>query len=293
MAIRLKDPAPGPTTAPEVAAAGGLVDETSDAPVGSTGVADLPLLWKHAAHADNAKNYRKNSQGVDDNLGGGVGKRIPAEIRKSSEAKAQFFLWSVQERNAYGDHLAAVGLIAPEDAHDYATIQKQWFAIIDQAAAAYDTGRRLDPYQMTDPTAGVGNGGGKPQPAKEVPFTGTKVIPSDSTVLTDPDTARGLINVALQNALGRNATDSEYSTFTSTLNAAESQRPQHTVTTSQYKDGEITSQSATTSGGIDSEGKQQILTDEAMKKPDYGAYQAASTYMNALSAAIQSPVHVA
>jgi hypothetical protein len=208
----------------------------------------------------------------------------------ASSTKAMFYQWTDAERNKWGDHLVAVGLIAPEDSRNWDVLRKMWEGVVDETANATTAGQKIDPWAMTDKIAGVGNGGGKQQEAAK--FTGAKTQTSTSTVLTDPATAKALIDNTLRDALGRRATDAELASFTATLNNAEKSHPTSTTTTANIVNDETKSQTSSTTGGLDSAGKSQVLLDEAMKKPDYGAYQASAYYMNALTSAIQSPVHV-
>jgi hypothetical protein len=276
------EPSPSPSAAPVTVDDANALPNAS--PYGNTTKLDLPVYWgKPIGSRQNP--FKARSTSVFDH---------PPEgdfIELTSTSKAKFYRWTDAERNAWGDHLAAVGLIAPEDTRNWDVLRKYWEAIVDETANSTAAGGKLDPFQMTDKIAGVGNGGGNPQ-AGEAKFTGRKTQTSSSAVLTDSMSAKALVNDALSAALGRAATDQEVSAFTATLNSAERSNPVNTTTTQNIVDDELKSQSSISTGGLDAAGKAQILKDEAMKKPDYGAYQASTYFFNALTSAIQSPVHV-
>lgn len=210
----------------------------------------------------------------------------------TSAAQNLFYSWSPEQRNAWGDYLASIGLIPKEKAHDFYTQRDEWGAAVDESAKFFkgQSGARLDPWAAAKIMAGDAPGG-----QAKADGGGPKTVTQKSTSidLTDPETAKGLINDTLTRALGRAATPEELSTFRGILRAGENANPTHNTTVTTYNaDGTEANSSSTSSGGLSGPGKQQLLLDQAMLKPEYGAYQAAGTYMNALIQAIQSPVHI-
>jgi hypothetical protein len=71
-------------------------------------------------------------------------------------------------------------------------------------------------------------------------------VKSTTVDLTDPLTAQGILNTALENRLGRKATPAEVAQFTASLQAAENSNP-----TVETQAGSTTSQSDVKSGGVD------------------------------------------
>ena len=185
-----------------------------------------------------------------------------------------------------GDYLVSVGYLPASKAHDYNSLRTAWNDVIEQGAAFTAAGKFLTPKDVAklmargSDSSGSGSGG----------YTGTKSATSKSVDLTDPETAKAMVNDILSNALGRAALPEELATFRQTLNAAEKANPVTTTTTGTYQDGDQVSQTSTRSGGLDSAGKQQVLLDEAKKTPEYGAYQAARMVLGWLGQAIAAPV---
>ncbi len=129
----------------------------------------------------------------------------------------------------------------------------------------------------------VGDAGGQPKP-QHYTTTNTQVS------LSDPTQADGLLKQTLEDRLGRAPTDAEKHAFLAALNAA--QRKDPSVTTTNYslnaKTGGYDTTTGQTSGGID---PTQFADDYASKNntKEYGAYQAATTYFDAMMSALGSP----
>lgn len=232
----------------------------------------------------------------------GKGVTTPLRAKTLSSAMAEFAGWSVAERNKWGDRLFAIGLIDEDETRDYGVLSKTWEYVVQETASAQSQGRRYTPWKMAEIIAGFqngkpadngrggrsggksGGGGGGGGGSTRVPFSGTKT--TQSVDLTDPDTARGLIHDTLKKALGREAKPEEIEAFTNVLHSAQRSRPTTTATT--YVNDEQTG--STTSGGMTAGGAQQLMLEEAQKKPDWGAFQASTTVFDWLQQALKSPV---
>src|SRR5437899_344585 len=94
--------------------------------------------------------------------------------------------------------------------------------------------------------------------------------------------AQAIFYQAAQQLLGRDPTKKEVSSFQTSLNAYEKANPTVATTTSSYKGSELQSQTTTTKGGVKEGTRQQMALEAAKADPEYGAYQAATTYMDAL-----------
>lgn len=214
--------------------------------------------------------------------------------RPESEAREQVTEWfGTEDFNKWGDYLLGLGLVDENDSRNFEALDNAWKEAAALSARMWSRGKQVSPWQAARILAGGGGAGGSggsgsPRYGTADPFTGSRVSRSTSrnVDLSDPMTAKAIVNDVLSNALGRAATPEELEAFRSTLNAAERENPSITesTTTSNFDDGvEVSSStSSTTSGGITAAGRQQVLQDEAMAKPEYGAYQAAATYFNAL-----------
>jgi hypothetical protein len=199
------------------------------------------------------------------------------------EAKAEFYRWTPEERRKWGEHLAELGLIDEADVGDWDTLWQKWDYIVTEAANLYTSGHKLTPFEAADLIAGSPEDRAK-RAEQAGRFTGTKTF--SSVDLTDPQSAKAIVNDVLAQALGRAALPEEMSQFLGTLSAAERNNP--TVTSTTYQDGDPVS--STTSGGLSAAGARQTLLESAQAKPDYGAYQAATTIFGAVADAFQSPV---
>ena len=107
--------------------------------------------------------------------------------------------------------------------------------------------------------------------------------------LTDEGTARQVLNRALTQYLGREASDMENKMFLKALNVQEKQNPT-TTTTKGYTDGSRnTTQSQTVEGGFS---RDDFATRFARSQEGYAEYQAATTYLDAFINALESDSRV-
>lgn len=106
--------------------------------------------------------------------------------------------------------------------------------------------------------------------------------------LTDPDTARAVATRLFQDMMGRDPGSGELGSFASALHQAEQANPVVSTTTTQYnlETGQPISSSTQQSGGITAEGKAYIGEQQIKKKKEYGAFQAVTTYQNALESLV-------
>ncbi len=133
-----------------------------------------------------------------------------------------------------------------------------------------------------------------------------------TTEFTDPGTAFMILHNNMQAMLGRDPTPQEIQQYLSALHAYEASHPNQTSTTIGATSNGVAVDAngnvVDTSGQTDtvksqtvSEGTSRpfgatsptgdmVARNQIMQTPDYGAYQAATTYMSALLAAIKGPV---
>lgn len=167
---------------------------------------------------------------------------------------------------------------------DPSWIPKFYKRAADASAYAYaNMGAKLTPLDMFDSilqgqpgktSAGSGGGGGGGGGISESMQVATSVN------LTDPSSARKLVDDALTNYLGRAATPDEQKAFQKALNMQERQSP--TVTTQRSKTtvsgGKgMTVSSTETEGGFN---PSTFAEEFARGQQGSGEYQAATTYLN-------------
>lgn len=105
--------------------------------------------------------------------------------------------------------------------------------------------------------------------------------------ITDPNTARAIAQGVFQSLLGRDPGPGEIAQFAGALSQAEQGSPTTDTTVHQYNGlGEEVAAKTTASGGVTAEGRALLATDQAKANPEFGATQAATTYMDAVHRAI-------
>lgn len=223
------------------------------------------------------------------------GVQIVNDLRPTDELRGKVYEWyGTPAFDRWGDHLVKLGLIDEEDARNLAVLDDVWQDVLEYSEKLTGAGHRKTPFQVAELLAGAGAAGGSGRggggSGASAPFSGVKRTRSTNVDLTDPATARAIVHDSLSSMLGRRATDEELRKFTGLINAAERGNPTVTETATTYQDGDAVSQSSTTTGGLTATGRQQLVEEDAMALPEFGAYQAASTYFNALLGSIGSPV---
>lgn len=114
-----------------------------------------------------------------------------------------------------------------------------------------------------------------------------KTQSQQQTDLTDPNTAHALVTSIFQQMLGRDPGSGELTQFASALADAERNNPVTVTQTDEYNSaGDVVNTTSQRTGGLDQAGKQYLLEQQAKANPEYGATQAATTYMGALEKAI-------
>ena len=217
------------------------------------------------------------------------GVALQEDYRIADEVRGQVLAWQgTDEFDRWGQKLLGFGLIDPGDETSVVILDAVWQDAVDLSARFLAAGKKVTPWaaaEFLDEGGGssrYGSSGGA--------FTGNRSSTSTSVDLTDPATAKAITNDTLSNALGRAARPEELSQFIQVINTAEKASPTVTSSNTRYDKGEEVSRSETRSGGLTSAGLSQIVLDRAQALPDYGAYQAATTYFNSLVSALDSPV---
>lgn len=219
----------------------------------------------------------------------GVKLTAPAERRDvrvtAGQLANEWFTMDGVERKRYQDTFILLGLVNPRQSTDM-DYSQAWIAYVKQLAS----------YNAANPNSMLTIGDlldadirrkeeNDPNFAEQL-RTGKRTSTRTSTNLQMSSNldARALADAAAAALLGRRATEEESAKALSAINALEKANPE-TTTVTQEEDiytGDILSQQSTTTGGVTAEARQQIAKEQAMANPEYGAYQASTTYMGAL-----------
>lgn len=198
-----------------------------------------------------------------------------------SQAQQMYFGFDQKTRDKFMSQLQLAG-------YDASTLNDNkmsqlWAGYVAQAAGYYASGKKVSPWDVIskDMTQREASGAAASQ-ARTVTSTQTQAQLSSRT------DASALFEQAASSLMGRAPTKSESAKFFGALNKYEKANPQTTTTTSNYSDvGDLTSQSSTSKGGVSADARAYLAEQQAKADPEYGAYQAATTYMGALMQAIK------
>lgn len=111
----------------------------------------------------------------------------------------------------------------------------------------------------------------------------TKTRTDKAIDLSSPEDVKAIATQALTELLGRAPNAEELAKFRSSINAEERESPQVTTTTETLSDmGEVVETSSVRSGGVSDVARETAIAEEAKKGPEYGKFQSATTYYNAM-----------
>jgi hypothetical protein len=211
---------------------------------------------------------------------------------------AELFNWAQQGNPKFGQivNLMYEANLIPAE-WDVKQVQSAWAWAVAESAQRYGAGTaKMTPEEILGLAArsAAGARGGKPRGsgsgsrgsgASSRSFTQT----STSVDLSNAETAKAILNKALEDALGRAASDDEVKQFHASLNAKEQANPTKTVSQVTQLASGGGSSTSTTSGGFDGTSKMQFAQDTAKSNTEYAEYQAATTYFDAMMGALASP----
>lgn len=186
------------------------------------------------------------------------------------EITAQYYSWDQKTKDKF---LAQASLAG----YDTSTMKDGqlaalWGNYVAQAADYFKTGQKVTPWDIM----------AKDRAQRESAAPRTVTQKSTSYDLSTEGDARAIFYTAAQQLLGRDPTKSETKSFQAALNKMERANPTVTTTTANYLGQELQSQESTTEGGVKEGARQMEAMDLAKAKPEYGAYQAATTYFDAM-----------
>jgi hypothetical protein len=178
--------------------------------------------------------------------------------------------------------------------------------LVDQSVYESTLGNRYTPMDLLYPLAfqhGVLNADGtfnaaaaKPKSGADGPKLaqyGTSTATSSNVTHADPDTARGLVDNALQTYLGVRASPERVDQFLADLRAHENKNPDKaTRTTTTSANGTTTADSASTGTSGGGSNPQQYAEDWARGQQGAAEFQASTSYLDSFLEAIKNPMDV-
>lgn len=203
-------------------------------------------------------------------------------ILSLSSAQQMYFGFDQKTRDKFLSQLQLAG-------YDASTLNDNklsqlWAGYVAQAAGYYASGKKVTPWDVISKDMTQREASGAAAAAQPRTVTSTQTQAQLST-RTD---ASALFEQAASTLIGRAPTKAESSKFFGALNKYEKENPQTTTTTSNYSAaGDLTSQKSTSSGGVSADARAYLAEQQAKADPEYGAFQAATTYMGALMQAIK------
>jgi hypothetical protein len=192
-------------------------------------------------------------------------------------------LWSPAFREGISQKMFKAGLIS--DPTDWNAVNGAWANVVQDAGLRYAMSGGKDkvtPYQMLDIMVGVGGDLKK----NAAPKTTTQSTTSFSNNVIDAKTADSLVRAIYHDQIGRDPSPNELAAYRVMVTGYTKNNPSKTTnTTTQTTDGmgNVTQNvHSDSSGGWTQAGVQEQVLGKTHTDPEYGAYQAATTYYNAL-----------
>jgi hypothetical protein len=200
----------------------------------------------------------------------------PGGVKELSlqDAVSDWYKWSDQERSAFGQRLYKLGLV--KDPNDYGAVFNTWQSAVQEASNFYmAAGKKVTPWQVLDVVAGA-NG----------PRSTTQTNTSKSFNIPTVEDAHAATKQLFQALMGRDPDHGELDRYASMMTSYAQKHPTVTKQTQTTDIHGNTTSSSTSSGGYSPEGLRDMLGQKAKADPEYGSYQAATTYFNALIGAM-------
>lgn len=225
------------------------------------------------------------------NTGGG---RLSDRWMSKEQALGEFFQWSDKKQNDF----IAQGVVGGQLQLGSGPLEgvKLWAQLVDMAELYGKVGKKVSPLDLLRRYVKAAGGAGgtwvKQGDFQVNTVTGErryvgprfKTTTNTQVDLTDPDTARAIATSLFQDMVGRDPRAGELKGFASALHAAEEASPVVQTTTTEFDTvtGEPVGADTVSEGGLTAEGRALIGQNRIKKDPEYGAYQAATTYQGAL-----------
>lgn len=193
---------------------------------------------------------------------------------KLSEVADQYYDWDMKTKNKFLSQLSLAGYDVTKMKDG--DIAQMWGTYAAQAASYYKSGRgqRLTPWDIL----------AKDREQRESYLETPRSVTQKSTSfdMSTQQDAHAIFMQAAQSLLGRDPTKSEVASFRSAINAYEKANPTITTATTNYVGDEVTGQTSTTTGGVKDSARALMAMEDVKADPEYGAYQASTTYFDAM-----------
>ncbi len=193
----------------------------------------------------------------------------------------KFYSMSPKDMNNLSQKLVSAGLLTPQQAGDPTATAQAYQGVLEMVGKMNLAGNKITPDDYLSKYVSAF------QQARPQNYSTT----SRDVNLTDPTAAKQMLIQTLQSSLGRNPSASEYQAFLSSIHAAERANP--TITTRSFKLNAGTNSydlsGSTTQGGLDPSAYTMDY-GSSHNQAEHGAYQAATTYFDALRGAVGAVV---
>ena len=193
---------------------------------------------------------------------------------------AASMLWDPVQGKQIMQRLYKLGLI--DSPTDITNAEGAWNNALLMAGKFYTIGgNKVTPWQVLDMFAGTANAA-KAKQNQPYTHTGTSTEAHKYTA----EDLKGYATKAFQDYLGRDPSAKEQSAVAAAMQRYAAANPTVTHETVHGDGKGNETKNSTVTGGVSDVGAAQVIRDQAQADPEYGAYQAATTYMGALEALI-------
>lgn len=190
-----------------------------------------------------------------------------------AQAQAFYLRLTNQERSKLQDYYNVVG-----KAFGYRKPKSLWNDVVEASA---DSG--MTPWQIMEQMASDVNAGAVVPESTGTGAGGPRAFYNETVNLTNPEDAQILVQNALSQYLGRNATEQELAAFTKALRKEEQASP--AIDQGVSGRGGTT---RTTSGGVSAAQAQEMAKDFAQSRPDYAEFQASTNLLDAFIGVLEN-----
>lgn len=189
-----------------------------------------------------------------------------------STVAGQYYNWDQKTRNKFLSQLNLAGYDTSQLRDGQ--IAQLWGAYSQQAAEYFARGKKVTPWDVL----------AMDMQQREAYMNTPRSVTQSSTSydMSTREDAHGIFMTAAQQLLGRDPTKAEVASFQKALNAYEKANPTVTTQTTSYMGDTVTGQTSTTKGGVKEGARQLMAVEDVKADPEYGAYQAATTYFDAM-----------
>lgn len=206
---------------------------------------------------------------------------LPDSIRREVEdgkvestlddAKLEFYSWSFKQQQDFAKELYEKNLI--QSPYDLSAAQGVWEDVVKAATNYYAAGNPLTPEEILDNAAALKKIAADP---KSVTSVNTAV-----NVMGEAE-AKQLVRSIFQQGVGRDPTSDELEMYANqVVSASEEKASVTTMTQTKNSTGGVDTDTVSMPGYTAADAREAIQTGME-RDPEYGIYQAATTYWNAL-----------